>query len=143
MNKTYHAKQKDIERRYFVVDAKDKILGRLATRVAILLRGKHKALYTPNIDCGDHVIVVNAALVRVTGKKLKDKVYRRYSGYPGGQKSVYLETMLKKRPTEVLRLAISRMLPQNPLGRKMLKKLRICAGEEHPHKAQKPEKLEI
>jgi len=143
MIKTYHAKEKDIERRYYVVDAEDKILGRLATRVAILLRGKHKPIYTPNIDCGDGVIVINAGLIRVTGNKLKEKVYRRYSGYPGGQKTVVLENMLKKRPTEVLRLAISRMLPQNPLGRKMLRKLKIYAGDSHPHQAQNPTKLEI
>ena len=138
MNKTYTAKQKEIEHRYYVVDAKDKILGRLATRVAILLRGKHKPIYTPHIDCGDGVIIINAGLVRVTGNKLKDKVYRRYSGYIGGQKSVDLQTMLKKRPTEVLRLAISRMLPSTSLGRKMLQKLKIYAGSSHPHKAQNP-----
>ena len=143
MSKTYYAKEKDIERRHYVVDAKDKVLGRLATRVAILLRGKHKPYYTPNIDCGDNVIVINASLVRVTGKKLKDKVYLRYSGYVSGQRRVVLEDMLKKRPTEVLRLAISRMLPTNPLGRKMLRKLKIYAGDTHPHKAQNPINLEV
>ena len=143
MNKTYIAKQKEIEHRYYVVDAKDKILGRLATRVAIWLSGKHKVNYTPHIDCGDSVIVINAGQVRVTGNKLNDKVYRRYSGYAGGQKSVDLQTMLKKRPTEVLRLAISRMLPNTSLGRKMLKKLKIYADSVHPHKAQNPINLEI
>lgn len=143
MEKTYFAKQKEIEHRHYLVDAKEKILGRLATRVAVLLRGKHKPNYTPNIDCGDSVIVINAGLVRVTGNKLKEKVYLRYSGYPHGQKRVCLETMLERRPTEVLRLAISRMLPHNPLGRKILKKLKIYAGDSHPHKAQKPINLEI
>lgn len=143
MKKTYYAKQSEIERRYYVVDAKDKILGRLATRVAILLRGKHKVNFTPNIDCGDGVIVINAKEIRVTGNKLKEKVYLRYSGYPAGQRSVTLENMLKKKPTQVLRLAISRMLPKNPLGRDMLKKLKIYPGQEHPHQAQKPVSLEV
>ncbi|MFZ5800523.1 MAG: 50S ribosomal protein L13 [Candidatus Omnitrophota bacterium] len=143
MKRTYYAKPSEIEHRYYLVDAQDKILGRLATRVAILLRGKHKPNFTPNVDCGDGVIVINAAGIRVTGNKLKEKVYRRYSGFPAGQRSVTLENMLKKRPTQVLRLAISRMLPKNPLGRKMLKKLKIYSGVEHPHQAQKPVALEV
>jgi large subunit ribosomal protein L13 len=143
MKKTHSATQKDIKHAYYMVDAKDKTLGRLATRVAIVLIGKNKPYYTPHIDCGDNVIIINAGAVRVTGKKMKDKVYLRYSGYVGGQKKVTLENMLKKRPTEVLRLAISRMLPQNPLGRKMLKKLKIYSGGSHPHQAQKPVNLEV
>jgi large subunit ribosomal protein L13 len=143
MKRTYSAKAKEIKRNYYLVDAKDKILGRLATRVAILLRGKHKPNFTPHIDCGDGVIVINADRIRVTGNKLKDKEYRRYSGYVGGQKIVVLENMLKKRPTEVLRLAITRMLPSNPLGKKMARKLKIYSGSTHPHKAQNPINLEV
>lgn len=143
MNKTYLAKESDIKRSWYIVDAKDKILGRLATRVARILLGKHKAIYTPNIDCGDHVIVINASAIRVTGKKLKDKVYLRYSGYPSGQKSVTLEAMLKKRPTKVVDLAVERMLPSSPLGRKMFRKLKVYAEEQHPHKPQNPISLEV
>lgn len=143
MNKTYSAKESDIKRDWYIVDAKDKILGRLATRIAKILLGKHKAMYTPNIDCGDHVIVINASGIRVTGKKLKDKVYLRYSGYPSGQKSVTLENMLKKRPAKVIELAVERMLPSSPLGRKMFKKLKVYAEDKHPHKPQNPISLEV
>lgn len=143
MTKTYTIKPKEVERHCYLVDAKEKILGRLATRVAILLRGKHKPNYTPHLDGGDSVIVINADKIRVTGNKLKDKVYLRYSGYPHGQKRVSLETMLERRPTEVLRLAITRMLPHNPLGRKMARKLKIYKGDSHPHQAQNPISLEV
>jgi len=141
--KTYVAKSADIKRKWFVLDAKDKILGRIATKAAVLLRGKHKAIYTPSVDTGDCVIVINASKVKVTGRKLKQKVYRRYSGYPGGQKEVTLENMLAKSPTTVLKLAITRMLPKGALGSDMAKKLKIYAGETHSHAAQNPINLEI
>ncbi len=143
MEKTYCAKAADIKRNWYIVDAKDKILGRFATRVAHILHGKHKVIYTPNIDCGDHVVVINAGAIRVTGKKLKDKVYLHYSGYPGGLKAYTLETLLKKKPEKVLFLAIKRMLPQSPLGRKMIRKLKVYAGADHPHKSQNPVSLEV
>lgn len=143
LNKTYIAKESDINRKWYIVDAKDKILGRLATRVAHILHGKHKVIYTPNIDCGDHVVVVNAKDIRVTGNKLKEKIYPHYSGYPGGLKTYTLETMLKKKPEKVFTLAVKRMLPQSPLGRKMLLKLKVYAGDVHPHKSQNPVNLEV
>ena len=142
MYKTYVAKQEDIKRQWFVIDAKNKILGRVATQVAKILIGKHKPIYTPHIDTGDAVIVINAAQIRVTGRKLKQKVYRRYSGYPGGLREVYLENMLSAKPTEVMRLAVRRMLPQNRLGAQMFKKLKVYAGETHQHQAQNPKVLE-
>ncbi len=143
MDRTYLAKEEDIKRNWYIVDAKDKILGRLATRVAKILLGKNKAIYTPNIDCGDHVIVINASGIRVTGKKLKDKVYLHYSGYPSGLKKYTLETLLKKKPEKVIYLAVERMLPSNPLGRKMFKKLKVYAKDTHPHKPQNPISLEV
>jgi len=141
MNKTYETKKEDIKREWYLVDAKDKILGRLASKVAVILRGKHKAIFTPHLDTGDGVIVINAAKIRVTGRKLKQKVYRRYSGYPGGLREVYLEKMLAKNPTTVVKLAVQRMLPGGPLGRKILKKLNIYADDKHPHQAQNPKIL--
>lgn len=143
MAKTYVAKEKDIKRKWYIVDANDKILGRLATRIAIVLRGKHKAEYTPHIDCGDEVIVINADKIRTTGKKFKQKEYQAYSGYPGGRKTKKLETVLEHKPTQVLRLAVKRMLPGTPLARKMLKKLRVYSGESHPHAAQNPQELKL
>ncbi len=143
MNKTYVAKKEDINRQWYLVDAKDKILGRLAARVAIILRGKHKAIFTPHLDTGDGVIVINAAKIKVTGRKLKQKVYRRFSGYPGGLREIPLETMLKKRPTTVIQLAVGRMLPQGPLGRDILKKLKVYADDKHPHGGQAPIPLEV
>ncbi len=143
MKKTYVAKTEDIKRKWFIIDAKDKVLGRLAVKAAVILRGKHKAIFTPFIDTGDGVIVVNAALVKVTGKKLAQKVYRRYSGYPGGLKEIPLAEMLAKRPATVIRLAVKRMLPGGPLGRDVIKKLRVYAGQDYPHKAQNPQILEI
>jgi len=143
MKKTYVAKQEDIKRKWYLIDAEDKILGRLAVKAAVILRGKHKPIFTPFLDTGDGVIVINASKIKVTGRKLKQKVYQRYSGYPGGQKEVTLENMLSKRPTTVIKLAISRMLPQGPLGRDMIKKLKIYADDVHPHKAQNPSILEI
>jgi large subunit ribosomal protein L13 len=138
MNKTYMAKKEDIKRQWYLLDAKDKILGRLATKAAVLLRGKHKPIFTPHVDTGDGVIVINAAKIKVTGRKLKQKIYRRYSGYPGGLREVYLETMLAKKPTMVIRLAIERMLPSGPLGRQIVKKLKVYADDKHPHTAQNP-----
>jgi len=143
MEKTYVAKKEDIKRQWYLVDAKDKILGRMATKIAVLLRGKHKVIFTPHVDTGDGVIVINAAKVKVTGRKLKQKVYRRYSGYPGGLREVTLETMLKNRPATVVRLAIIRMLPQGPLGRDIIKKIRVYADDKHKHKGQNPIPLEI
>ena len=135
-NRTFVAKKEDIKRQWHVIDANDQILGRLAVRVAVLLRGKHKPIFTPHIDTGDGVIVINAAKIRVTGRKLTQKVYRRYSGYPGGLREVYLKDMLANRPATVIRLAVERMLPHGPLGRKIIKKLKVYADDQHPHKAQ-------
>ena len=142
MNKTYVAKKEDIKRQWYLIDAQGKILGRLASRIATILRGKHKAIFTPHIDTGDGVIVINAAKIKVTGRKLKQKVYRRYSGYPGGLKEVTLEVMLKNKPTTVIRLAVRRMLPGGPLGRDILKKLKVYADDKHPHKPQNPVVME-
>lgn len=143
MNKTYVAKKEDIKRQWYLVDAKDKILGRLAAKVATILRGKHKPIFTPHVDTGDGVIVINAAKIKVTGRKLKQKVYRRYSGYPGGLKEITLDEMLAKRPTTVVKLAIQRMLPGGPLGRDTIKKLKVYANDKHPHKSQNPIVLEV
>ena len=137
-SKTFMAKPDEIARKFYLIDAADKVLGRVAVKAAILLRGKHKTIFTPHVDCGDHVIVINADKIRVTGKKLTDKVYLRYSGYPSGQKKVRLEEMLKKRPAKALELAIRRMIPRNPLGYKIRKRIKVYAGDAHPHLAQKP-----
>ncbi|MCX5706550.1 MAG: 50S ribosomal protein L13 [Candidatus Omnitrophica bacterium] len=143
MNKTYSAKKDDVKKKWYLVDATDKILGRLAVKVASVLRGKHKAIFTPHLDTGDGVIVINAAKIKVTGRKLKQKVYRRYSGYPGGLREVTLETMLKNKPETVIELAVRRMLPGGPLGRDIIKKLKVYADDKHIHKAQKPVVLEV
>lgn len=143
MQKTYLAKKGDIKRAWYIIDAQNKILGRLAVQAAKILRGKHKAQFTPNIDCGDNVIIINAAKIMVTGRKLTQKVYRRFSGYPGGLREVYLGDMLKKKPAEVIRLAIKRMLPGGPLGRDLLKKLKVYGQDSHPHIAAKPIVLEV
>ncbi len=143
IKKTYVAKEKDIKRNWYLIDAEGKILGRLATKIAVILRGKHKSIYTPHIDTGDGVIVINASKIKVTGKKLKEKLYRFHSGYPGGLKEIPLEKLLSKRPEKVLRLAVKRMIPNNPLGRRMLKKLKIYPEKIHPHQGLKPEKLEV
>ena len=143
MNRTYIAKNQDINRQWYLVDAKDKILGRLAVKIAVVLRGKHKSIFTPHLDTGDGVIVINASKIKVTGRKFKQKVYRRYSGYPGGLREVPLETMLAKRPTAVVRLAVQRMLPAGPLGRKILRKLKVYADDKHPHVAQNPKVMEL
>jgi large subunit ribosomal protein L13 len=141
--KTWNAKAGEIERHWYVVDAEGKTLGRLATRIADTLRGKDKPQYTPHVDTGDFVVVVNAEKIAVTGKKLDDKVYRRHSGYPGGLRSRTLRDELERRPTEVLRKAVKGMLPRNRLARQQLTKLKIYAGSEHPHEAQAPKPLEV
>lgn len=142
MHKTYIAKKSDIKRQWYLIDAKDKILGRLAAKAASILRGKHKVIFTPHLDTGDGVIVINAAKVKVTGRKLKQKVYRRYSGYPGGLREVKLEDMLAKKPDVVVKLAVQRMLPKGPLGRDIIKKLKVYSGDKHMQTAQKPVALE-
>ena len=141
--KTYTAKPGEIERRWHVVDAEGQTLGRLATRIADVLRGKDKPVYTPHVDTGDFVIVVNAEKIAVTGKKLDDKIYYRHSGYPGGIKQRTLREQLERRPTEVLRVAVKGMLPKNKLAARQLVKLKIYAGPEHPHTAQDPKPLEL
>ena len=141
--KTYTARAEDLEREWFLVNAEGKTLGRLASEIAQVLRGKHKPIYTPHLDCGDFVIVVNAEKVRVTGRKLDQKMYYRHTGYPGGIKSISLRNQLQKHPERVLQAAVRGMLPKNRLGRKMLKKLKVYAGDSHPHKAQQPKSLEL
>lgn len=139
MNKTYMANAQTVERKWFVVDATDLVLGRLSTEVATLLKGKHKPTYTPHVDCGDYVIIVNADKVALTGNKLDDKLYDRHSGYPGGLKSRTAKRMLELQPQKVLEKSIRGMLPKNRLGEDMYRKLYVYAGSEHPHQAQKPE----
>jgi len=134
VNKTYSTKKKDIKRHLYLIDAKDKILGRLAAKAASILRGKHKTIFATHLDTGDNVIVINASSIKVTGRKLKEKVYRRYSGYQGGLREVTLENMLKNKPITVIRLAVKRMLPQGPLGRDIIKRLKVYADDKHPHK---------
>jgi large subunit ribosomal protein L13 len=141
--KTYAVKASDIERRWWVVDATDQTLGRLATRVATLLEGKHKPIYSPHIDTGDHVVVVNAGRVRVTGDKLRQKTYYRHSNYPGGLKAETLETLLARKPELVIERAVKGMLPQNRIGRAMFRKLKVYSGANHPHAAQRPTAVEL
>mgnify|MGYP005835771599 FL=1 len=141
--KTYVTKPDEVKREWFVVDASGKTLGRLATEVARILRGKHKPIYSPMIDVGDYVIVVNAEKVQVTGRKLTQKFYYRHSGYPGGFKQVSLRDMLARHPTRVIEYAVWGMLPKNALGRRMFKKLKVYAGPDHPHQAQNPKPLEL
>src|SRR3954464_14227359 len=141
--KTYSAKPGEIQRDWYVVDAEGQTLGRLATQIADMLRGKGKPQYTPHVDTGDFVVVVNAEKIAVTGKKLDDKLYYRHSGYPGALRSRPLRDELQRRPTEVLRKAVKGMLPRNRLARAQIKKLKIYAGPEHPHAAQAPEPLEV
>lgn len=141
--KTFSAKPEDVRRDWFVVDATDKILGRLATELASRLRGKHKPEFTPHVDTGDHIVVINAARIRVTGNKMADKMYYRHTGYIGNLKSISLEKLMEKSPEQVITIAVKGMLPKNSLGRAMLKKLRVFAGPEHSHAAQQPQPLEI
>ena len=142
--KTYSAKPGDIERKWFVIDAEGVVLGRLASIVAMRLRGKHKPMYTPHIDCGDHIVIINADKVRLTGNKLADKTYYRHTGYPGGIRSTTAGTILDgKHPERVVEKAVQRMIPKGPLGRQVLRKLKVYAGAEHPHEAQQPEILDV
>lgn len=141
--KTIFAKKTDIQKKWYVVDADGAVLGRLASKIAHFLRGKHKPIYTPNVDTGDFIIVVNAEKIRLTGKKLTDKVYYWHSGYRGGLKAATAKEILQKSPERLIREAVWGMLPKNRLGRQMIKKLKIYKGPEHPHMAQMPEKLII
>jgi large subunit ribosomal protein L13 len=141
--KTYQAKPAEVKHEWFVVDAEDKTLGRIASQIARVLSGKHKPIYTPNVDTGDYVIVVNARKVHVTGKKLDDKFYTRHSGYPGGFHKIFLRDLLEKHPEQVIEKAVWGMLPHNHLGRKMLKKLKVYGAPSHPHQAHKPKTLEV
>lgn len=141
--KTYSAKAETVRRDWYVVDADGKTLGRLASEIAHRLRGKHKPVYTPHVDTGDYIVVVNAEKIRVTGRKLKDKVYHHHTGYVGHLKSESLEKLLQRAPERALELAVKGMLPRNPLGRRMLRKLKVVRGGEHPHQAQQPIPLEL
>ena len=137
--KTQSAKKEEVERKWFIVDAEGEVVGRLCTKIAQVLRGKHKPSYTPHVDTGDYVIVINAEKIRFTGNKMQDKEYQTYSGYPGGQKSRTAKEMLDKHPIRIVELAVKGMLPKTRLGRQMYKKLFVYEGAEHPHEAQKPE----
>lgn len=141
--KTFSAKAEAVQREWFIVDAKGKTLGRLATEIATRLRGKHKPEYTPHVDTGDFIIVVNAAEVHVTGNKAKDKMYHRHTGYIGGLKSISFEKLIEKAPERTIETAVKGMLPKGPLGRAMFKKLKVYPGAEHPHTAQQPKQLDI
>jgi large subunit ribosomal protein L13 len=139
MIRTYSAKTADIQRKWYLVDAEGQTLGRLATRVASVLRGKHKPIFTPHMDTGDHVVIVNAEKIHLTGDKVRRKTYYRHSGYPGGLKAETVEEVLRKKPSAILERAIKGMLPKNPLGKQMGRKLNVYAGSTHPHQAQQPE----
>jgi len=143
IQKTYATTPAVIERRWWIVDAQGMTLGRLASKVAPILRGKHKPYFTPHLDTGDYVIIINADKIHVTGKRLDQKKYYRHSGYPGGLKSMTLRELMDKFPTRALKFAIKGMLPKGPLGRKMFTKLKVYAGAEHPHQAQQPQILEL
>lgn len=141
--RTESTKPADVRREWYLIDAQGKTLGRLASEIARRLRGKHKVQYTPHVDTGDYIVVINAEKVRVTGNKLQNKIYHRHTGYIGNLKSISLEKLLDKAPTRVITHAVKGMLPRNPLGRAMLKKLRVYAGPEHRHQAQQPQPLDI
>ncbi len=141
--KTFSAKAETVKRDWFVVDATDKTLGRLSTEIARRLRGKHKPEYTPHVDTGDYIVVINAEKVRVTGRKTTDKIYYHHTGYPGGLKSITFDKLIDKAPERVIETAVKGMLPKNPLGRDMYRKLKVYAGEKHNHEAQQPQLLEI
>jgi large subunit ribosomal protein L13 len=141
--KTISAKEAEIQRDWYVIDAQGQTLGRLATRTATILRGKHKPLYTPHVDCGDYVIIINAEKVHATGQKMSQKKYYRHSGYPGGIKEISLRDQLQKFPERVLEAAVRGMLPKNRLGRRMFKKLKVYPGPNHPHEAQQPKAMEF
>lgn len=141
--KSFVAKPAEVERKWYVVDAEGKTLGRMASEIATVLRGKHKPTFTPHVDCGDYVIVINAEKVAVTGKKRKEKIYKRHTGYPGGLRELTFEKLQAKKPEEIIKHAVKGMLPDGKLGRQMFKKLKVFVGPAHPHNAQKPETLEI
>ena len=141
--KTFSAKPDAVQRDWYVVDANGKTLGRLASEIATRLRGKHKAEYTPHVDTGDYIVVINAEKIAVSGKKTTDKMYHHHSGYPGGLKSFSFEKLIERAPERVLQRAVKGMLPRNPLGRAMFKKMKVYAGESHPHAAQQPQELKI
>ena len=141
--KTFSAKPEAVQHDWYVIDATAKTLGRLSSEVASRLRGKHKAIYTPHVDTGDYIVIINADKVRVTGNKAKQKIYYRHSGFPGGLKEITFDKLIKKMPTRVIELAVKGMLPKNSLGRAMYSKLKVYAGAEHPHIAQNPQPLEI
>jgi len=141
--KTFSAKSHEVERGWYIVDATGKVLGRVASEIARRLRGKHKPEFTPHVDTGDYIVVVNAEKLRVTGNKTKDKLYHRHSTYPGGLYTTSFEKLQQKHPERVLRLAVKGMLPKGPLGYAMIKKMKVYAGAEHPHSAQQPKSLEI
>ena len=141
--KSYMARPQEVERKWHVIDAEDKTLGRLASEIARILRGKNKPQYTPHVDTGDFVVVVNADRVKVSGRKAEQKLYRRHTGYPGGLRETSYEQMMDRKPTEILRKAVWGMIPKTRLGRRQFKKLKIYAGPEHPHEAQRPEPYEV
>jgi len=141
--KTYFATNQTVEHQWYIVDASNKVLGRLVSQIAKVLRGKHKPEYTPHVDTGDYVIVINASQIRVTGNKEKDKIYYRHTGYPGGVKSASFEKVMAKNPAYVIERAVKGMLPKNPLGRQMLRKLKVYAGDVHPHTAQQPVTIDL
>ena len=141
--KTYVAKPKEIETKWYLIDAQDKVLGRLASRIAVILRGKDKAEFTPHVDTGDEVVVVNAEKVKVTGRKMDQKMYKSFSGYPGGLKERPLKDMIKRKPEYIITHAVKGMLPKNKLAAQLLKKLKVYAGPDHPHKSQNPQVLEV
>jgi large subunit ribosomal protein L13 len=141
--KTFSAKSHEVKRDWFVVDASNKVLGRLATEIARRLRGKHKAEYTPHVDTGDYIVVINAEKVRVTGRKFTDKIYYRHTGHPGGIKSDTFQKLQARNPVRIIELAVKGMLSKNPLGREMYRKLKVYVGNEHPHTAQQPKQLDI
>jgi len=141
--RTYQARKEDLDHKWYLVNAEGKVLGRLSAELVKILKGKNKPTYTPHIDTGDFVVVINAGKVTLTGKKMKDKIYYHHTGYPGGIKEMNAEKLLAKKPTEMIRIAVKGMLPKNSLGRQMLRKLKIYAGPSHPHDAQKPVPLEL
>jgi large subunit ribosomal protein L13 len=139
--KTTYIRQEDVSRKWYLFDARDEVLGRLATRIASVLKGKHKVAFSPHVDAGDGAVVINCEKIRVTGKKLQEKLYKRYSGYPSGLKLEKLESLLKRKPEEVLHHAVKGMLPKNKLGRRMIKRLKLHVGEKHSQEAQKPKEM--
>ena len=143
MFKTFSAKKEGVKRDWLLVNASGETLGRLATKVAMILRGKHKPIYTPHVDTGDFVVIINAEKINLTGKKMENKRYYHHTGYPGGIKSITVKDLLKKEPQSVIKFAVKGMLPKNPLGRMMIKKLKVYSGEEHPHQAQNPKQIKI